>query len=50
VPGEPEVEATEQVVLGMTVAAVDEALRTRFGLAEDARGLVVVAVDESSDA
>jgi serine protease Do len=53
-PGMPgtdqEEEAAEQVILGMTVSVLDEALRSHFGLADDARGLVVVAVDEASDA
>jgi serine protease Do len=49
-PGEQEEESSEQVILGMTVATVDEALRARFGITDDARGLVVVSVDEGSDA
>ena len=34
----------------MTVAAVDRPLRERFGLADDVRGLVVVDVEDGSDA
>lgn len=36
--------------LGLTVAAVNDALRQRFDLAADAKGVVVVAVDEGGPA
>ncbi|MFO1207749.1 MAG: Do family serine endopeptidase [Amaricoccus sp.] len=42
--------ASEQSVLGMTLSAVDDGLRQRFSLDKDARGLVVTALDASSDA
>jgi serine protease Do len=40
----------EQTVLGMTVAAIDRLLRERFALPDDVRGLVVVEIDDDSDA
>jgi len=40
----------ETVVLGMTLAPVDDQMRERFGLDADIDGLVVVGVDEASDA
>jgi serine protease Do len=52
-PGAPPGEATppsEQTVLGMTVAVVDRLLRERFALPDDVRGLVVVDVEDGSDA
>jgi serine protease Do len=52
-PGAPSDEATppsEQTVLGMTVAVLDRTLRERFALPDDVRGLVVVEVDDDSDA
>ena len=51
-PGEPQQEATpsEQSVLGMTVAAVDRTQRERLALPDDVRGLVVVDVEDGSDA
>ena len=39
-----------QSLLGMTVAPLDDAGRRRAGLPADARGLVITAVDKSSDA
>jgi serine protease Do len=41
---------SETEVLGMTVAAVTGPLSEQFGLEDDARGLVVVGIDEDSDA
>ncbi len=41
---------TESTVLGMTVAEVNDELRTQLGLDEDAEGLVVKEVSEDSDA
>jgi serine protease Do len=51
-PGGPPQSAPppEESVLGMTVAAVNDALRDRYGLAPDARGLVVTELDQASDA
>ena len=52
-PGEPQGDAAppaEQTVLGMTVAVVDRPLRERFALPDDVRGLVVVDVEDGSDA
>lgn len=45
-------EGTEQRVddLGMTLSVITDALRQRFSLAEDAKGLVVVGVDDSGPA
>ena len=40
----------ETVVLGMTLATVDEALRQQFGLDADVDGLVVTGIEEGSDA
>lgn len=39
-----------QVLLGMTVAPLDDVSRRRAGLPADARGLLITAVDRSSDA
>ena len=36
--------------LGLTLALLDEALRQRFDLPEDAKGVVVVGVDEGGPA
>jgi serine protease Do len=52
-PGAPPGEAappSEQTVLGMTVAVVDRMLRERFALPDGVDGLVVVDVEEGSDA
>ncbi len=42
--------ASEALVLGMTVAPVSDELRQRYHLDDQAQGLVVVAVDDASDA
>jgi serine protease Do len=44
------VEPNERSVLGMTISTVADEERERFGLGEDVKGLMVVDVDESSDA
>ena len=52
-PGAPPGEAetpSEQTVLGMTVAAADRSVRERFALPDDVRGLVIVDVEDDSDA
>jgi len=51
-PGAPPDDAAppEQTVLGMTVAVVDRMLRERFALPDEVRGLVVVDVEDDSDA
>ena len=52
-PGAPPGEAetpSEQTVLGMTVAAADRSVRERFALPDDVRGLVIVNVEDDSDA
>lgn len=46
---QPEI-PVEEGLLGMTIAVIDAPLRDRFGLADDQRGLVVVNVDDKSDA
>jgi serine protease Do len=48
-PGRPQAQAGE-VVEGMTLAPVTDALRSRFSIDEDVRGLVVTAVAETSRA
>ncbi|WP_298162626.1 Do family serine endopeptidase [Brevundimonas sp.] len=48
-PGRPQA-PTGEVVEGMTVAPITEALRSRFSIDEGVRGLVVTAVAESSRA
>jgi serine protease Do len=45
-PAEP----SEESVLGMTVSTVTDEERERLGLDEEVQGLVVVGIDESSDA
>jgi serine protease Do len=40
----------EETLLGMTVASVTDTHRERFGLSQDVRGVVVVQLDEMSDA
>ncbi|MEM9434763.1 MAG: Do family serine endopeptidase [Pseudomonadota bacterium] len=40
----------EAEILGMSLAVINEELRTQLGLEEDATGLVVTSVEESSDA
>lgn len=40
----------EQALLGMMVSSVNDTLRQQYGLSQDTRGLVVVSVDENSDA
>lgn len=49
-PERPDAAPSEQPLLGMTVAAVDRTLRDRFALPDDAKGLVVVEVENGSDA
>jgi serine protease Do len=41
---------SEQTVLGMTVAVVDRLLRERFALPDEVQGLVVVDIEDDSDA
>jgi serine protease Do len=41
---------TEETVLGLTVAAISAETRDRFGIADDAPGIVVLSVDGDSDA
>ncbi|WP_425988795.1 Do family serine endopeptidase [Brevundimonas sp. TWP2-3-2] len=48
-PGRPQA-PTGEVVEGMTVAPISEALRSRFSIDENVRGLVVTSVAESSRA
>ena len=48
-PGRPQAQQGE-VVEGMTVAPITEALRSRFSIDENVRGLVVTAIAESSRA
>lgn len=48
-PGRPQA-PTGEVVEGMTVAPISEALRSRFSIDESVRGLVVTSVAESSRA
>ncbi|NDW47376.1 DegQ family serine endoprotease [Ruegeria sp. PrR005] len=43
-------EASEQVFLGLTVSTLTDEMRAELGLAEDATGLVVTNVDETSEA
>jgi serine protease Do len=45
-PAEPD----EETVLGMTVAPVNDDFRERFGLDKDTTGLVVISIDDDSDA
>jgi serine protease Do len=47
--GAPSAPAEESLILGMTVAAVNDQLRDRYGLEPDAGGLVVLSVDAASD-
>jgi serine protease Do len=50
--GQPDTPAqpSEETILGMTVAAVTDQLRERFGIGSDANGLIVTSLDEGSDA
>lgn len=43
-------EPREESGLGLTVVALDDDLRAQFGLAPDEQGLVVLTVDDASDA
>jgi serine protease Do len=52
-PGAPEPEAPaprEERMLGMTLGIVNDTLRERFALSQDTRGVVVLEIDEGSDA
>jgi len=45
-----ESEPSEEAILGMTVATVDDNVRQEHGLSQDVNGLVVLSVDADSDA
>jgi serine protease Do len=49
-PGQPPAAPADETVLGMTVSALDDTLRDRYGLESGATGLVVTTIDEGSDA
>ena len=48
--GSPPADPTEIAGLGMTLAALDETTRARFGLAEDVQGVVVTEVETDGPA
>ena len=47
---EPPPPSEEKTVLGMTVSVVNDTLRQEFGLSQDTDGLVVVSVEEDTEA
>ncbi len=47
---EPATTSEEKTVLGMTVSVVNDTLRQEFGLSQDTDGLVVVSVEEDTEA
>ena len=49
-PGQEQTKPSDQVVLGMTVEPMSDALRAQFGLGDDVTGMVVTALDDGSDA
>jgi serine protease Do len=49
-PSEEATPPREETMLGMTVASVSDTHREQFGLSQDVRGVVVVQIDEMSDA
>jgi serine protease Do len=49
-PGEAPSPPPEESLLGMTVSALTELLRERYGLDPDVQGLIVTSIDETSDA
>lgn len=46
----PEPEVSEEPVLGLTLSPLTEEMRTEMGIADDQTGLVVMDVDESTEA